>query len=249
MEVHHHPHVGSDSHRKKNFKEYFLEFLMIFLAVTMGFIAESIREHFIETKTAHAYLESYRNELLANQIQFKHYKEEFTGLVPVYDSIVTILYEKEENKDLPVLGRLLAIGQNNVIITINTSTYQQMVNSGSMRYLHNESLKDSIARYNDLVTDLLNYNDRIVNTEDNNFEEMSKLVDVHDFFNIQKMRAHNFHYQPEMEPFTLAEEQRRYLIGYFKIFAVQAIGNPITLQELDSVNESLLRMVNKELNQ
>jgi hypothetical protein len=30
MEVHHHPHV-----EKKNFKEYFLEFLMIFLAVTM----------------------------------------------------------------------------------------------------------------------------------------------------------------------------------------------------------------------
>jgi hypothetical protein len=35
MEVHH-PKVES-----KNFKEYFLEFLMIFLAVTMGFIAES----------------------------------------------------------------------------------------------------------------------------------------------------------------------------------------------------------------
>lgn len=31
MEVHHHPHVDSDSHRKKNFKEYFLEFIMIFL--------------------------------------------------------------------------------------------------------------------------------------------------------------------------------------------------------------------------
>ena len=33
MEVHHHPHV-----EKKNFKEYFLEFLMIFLAVTLGLI-------------------------------------------------------------------------------------------------------------------------------------------------------------------------------------------------------------------
>jgi hypothetical protein len=244
MEVHHHPHV-----EKKKFKEYLLEFLMIFLAVTMGFIAESIREHFIETKTAHEYLESYRNELLANQIQFKHYKEGFTGLVPVYDSIVTILYKKEENKDLPVFSRLLAIGQNNVIITINTSTYQQMVNSGSMRYLYNQYLKDSIARYIDMVNNLINYNDRIVNTEDNNFEEISKLVDVHDFFNIQKMREHNFRYQPEMEPFTLTEEQRRYLIGYFKIFDVQAIVNPITLQQLDSVNESLLRMVNKELNQ
>ena len=44
MEVHHHPHVDSDSHRKKGFKEYFLEFLMIFLAVTMGFFAENLRE-------------------------------------------------------------------------------------------------------------------------------------------------------------------------------------------------------------
>jgi hypothetical protein len=32
MEVHYHPNV-----EKKNFKEYFLGFLMIFLAVTMGF--------------------------------------------------------------------------------------------------------------------------------------------------------------------------------------------------------------------
>src|SRR5437762_1603799 len=40
MEVHHHPHV-----EKKNFKEYLLEGLMIFLAVTMGFFAESLREN------------------------------------------------------------------------------------------------------------------------------------------------------------------------------------------------------------
>jgi hypothetical protein len=39
MEVHHHPHV-----EKKRFREYFLEFLMIFLAVTLDFFAENIRE-------------------------------------------------------------------------------------------------------------------------------------------------------------------------------------------------------------
>ncbi len=36
MEVHHHLHV-----ERENFKEYFLEFLMIFLVVTLGFFAES----------------------------------------------------------------------------------------------------------------------------------------------------------------------------------------------------------------
>src|SRR6476659_2694983 len=45
MEVHHHPDIH---HKPKKWKEYFLEFLMIFLAVTLGFIAENIREHRVE---------------------------------------------------------------------------------------------------------------------------------------------------------------------------------------------------------
>jgi hypothetical protein len=47
MEVHHHPEV-----EKKGFKEYILEGLMIFVAVMMGFIAESIRENI--TNSEHA---------------------------------------------------------------------------------------------------------------------------------------------------------------------------------------------------
>ncbi len=42
MEVHHHPQL---EHKPKPWKEYILEGLMIFLAVTMGFFAESLREH------------------------------------------------------------------------------------------------------------------------------------------------------------------------------------------------------------
>jgi hypothetical protein len=42
MEVHHHPDIH---HEKKAWKEYLLEGLMIFVAVMMGFFAESIREN------------------------------------------------------------------------------------------------------------------------------------------------------------------------------------------------------------
>lgn len=111
MEVHHHPHV-----EKKGFKEYFLEFIMIFLAVTLGFIAENIREHISETKSAHQYLESYRNDLLQNQIQLKIYDSLYTRELPVYDSIVSIFYEKTENKNQAVLSRLLLDGQKNIVI-------------------------------------------------------------------------------------------------------------------------------------
>src|ERR1700753_120428 len=47
MEVYHHPQV-----EKKSFKGYFLEFLMIFLAVTLGFFAENIREYFSNNERA-----------------------------------------------------------------------------------------------------------------------------------------------------------------------------------------------------
>jgi hypothetical protein len=42
MEVHHHPQL---EHKPKPWKEYFLEYIMIVLAVTTGFFAESLREH------------------------------------------------------------------------------------------------------------------------------------------------------------------------------------------------------------
>ena len=52
MEVHHNPHV-----KKKNFKEYFFEFLMIFLAVTLGFFAEQMREYFADSERGKEYMQ------------------------------------------------------------------------------------------------------------------------------------------------------------------------------------------------
>src|SRR5450432_1467839 len=53
MEVHHHPDLH---HRKKKWKEYLLEFLMIFLAVTLGFFAETIREKISESHREKNYI-------------------------------------------------------------------------------------------------------------------------------------------------------------------------------------------------
>ena len=50
MEVHHHAH-NADGHRgKKKWTHYLWEFLMLFLAVTLGFFVENQREHYIEHK-------------------------------------------------------------------------------------------------------------------------------------------------------------------------------------------------------
>src|SRR5450755_3242260 len=56
MEVHHHPDLH---HKPKKGKEYFLEFLMIFLAVTMGFIAENLREHITNRSKEKEYIRAF----------------------------------------------------------------------------------------------------------------------------------------------------------------------------------------------
>ena len=61
MEVHHHP--SRKAGEKKNFKEYFFEFLMIFLAVTMGFFAEGIREGVSDHSKEKEYILSMTQDL------------------------------------------------------------------------------------------------------------------------------------------------------------------------------------------
>ena len=78
MEVHHHPHV-----EKKNFKEYFLEFLMIFLAVTMGFFAESLREHIGDR--------SKENDLIADTVNLRIWMQAFNSRINEYDTLITCL--------------------------------------------------------------------------------------------------------------------------------------------------------------
>src|SRR5450755_1224328 len=60
MEVHHHPNLH---HKPKPWKEYSLEFLMIFLAVTMGFFAERIRESITENDKEKQYVISMLEDL------------------------------------------------------------------------------------------------------------------------------------------------------------------------------------------
>jgi len=54
MEVHQHAHHGG----KKNWKSYFWEFLMLFLAVFCGFLAESYRETLVNKEKAHHYIQN-----------------------------------------------------------------------------------------------------------------------------------------------------------------------------------------------
>src|SRR6059058_4049080 len=63
MEVHKHPHHVT--HKKKG-GEYLLEFLMLFLAVFLGFVAENIRETSVEHEREKEYMVTMLEDLKAD---------------------------------------------------------------------------------------------------------------------------------------------------------------------------------------
>src|SRR6188768_3713866 len=58
MEVHHHAHT-----QRKKWTHYLWEFLMLFLAVFCGFLAENQREHYIEHQREKQYMQSLLEDL------------------------------------------------------------------------------------------------------------------------------------------------------------------------------------------
>jgi len=89
MEVHHHPHLP---HNAKKFKEYFLEFLMIFLAVSLGFIAENLREHFSDRSKEKQYIEVFIRNLRDDTAGLKHVIEADSKQVNGIDSFLHLVH-------------------------------------------------------------------------------------------------------------------------------------------------------------
>lgn len=147
MEVHHHPQV-----EKKSFKEYFLEFLMIFLAVTMGFFAENYREHIAEVNKENDYIQTYIEDLKTDTTIIKQVlKFEQRLKLEAIDSLLFLLNThqiKGHENDLYYYGR---IATRYPIFQSNDRTITQLKNSGSLRLIRNEATADSIISYQKAV--------------------------------------------------------------------------------------------------
>ena len=145
MEVHHHPHLPHAEKRK--FKEYFLEFLMIFLAVTLGFFAESLREHINNNEKREQYVQSLVEDLESDTarmddiIQFDEAK--ITGLNSMYQCYDTVT---NNLKATSCMGELIKFSKVNRPFLSNDRTTRELANAGGYRLLDKEDA-DSILAY------------------------------------------------------------------------------------------------------
>jgi hypothetical protein len=185
MEVHHHPHV-----EKKNFKEYFLEFLMIFLAVTLGFFAENIRERLVNNEKEKGYMESMIQDLKTDTTTANNVISGQKYIYTKIDSALKIPVEKLKGIEVQDSFYHFFVYFYSWIATFNRidNTIGQLKNAGGFSLIHNKPVKDSITELNSFYEGEMEGNKSIYTSRWQRFDEFAMQLmilpkppaDVHD---------------------------------------------------------------------
>lgn len=156
MEVHHHPDLH---HKKKHWREYFLEFLMIFLAVTMGFFAESFREHLADVSKESEYIRSVVADLKSDTTQagavLASLKTTRLGLDTLLDELANDTIVHNSNNGRYLWNKYMGFED----FVSNDRTIQQMKSSGTLRLIRNSAVSDAIMSYDESLRQYYNQNE------------------------------------------------------------------------------------------
>jgi hypothetical protein len=151
MEVHHHPNV-----EKKGFKEYFLEFIMIFLAVTLGFIAENVRESISDKSKEKEYIASIKKDLAEDTSALNIWIPNLFKRVNDFDTLISLLQVQGVNpygSDLYYYARLSTRSR---IFSANNNTITELKNSGNFRLITNKKIIDRLTNFQKIIDSYMN---------------------------------------------------------------------------------------------
>jgi hypothetical protein len=150
MEVHAHTHTP-----RKKWTHYFWEFLMLFLAVFCGFLAENQREHMIEHQREKKYIASLVKDLELDIVSLRQAEDIRKKYANYYDSLIYLFknYNDSSLTDIYFYARHAGRYTN---FKYHDGTIQQLKSGGSLRLIRNKNAVDSIIIYdNELVNTVL----------------------------------------------------------------------------------------------
>ena len=131
---------------KKKLKEYFLEFLMIFLAVSLSFVAENFREHYVENKHAHQYAILLSQDIKKNTSQAKQEIKRRKTMQQSFDTLKNVLKNNQLDSNAQIVKHAVLVSEILPLAT-TTATFDQMQNSGSLRFIQNAKLISLLTDY------------------------------------------------------------------------------------------------------
>ena len=163
MEVHHHTHAPK---KEKHFKHYLFEFLMLFMAISAGFMVENMREHYIENKREKEFIKSYVEDLKQDTAKINANILLRTSKALIMDSLMKLLNSPNPNQDGASAYHFGRRSTRSTLYQANDRTIKQLKNAGGLRLIKNQKASNAIMTYDQA-------NDYVVYLQSREFEELS----------------------------------------------------------------------------
>jgi len=148
MEVHH-PHHPT---HKKKWSEYIIEFVMLFAAVTLGFLAENLREHQIMNHRVEQNKIAILKDLQTDSADIAAVIAIEDSCIKRYNRINNYLYLAKTNRisQAQLIDSIKNTPQfiaYSTTLYMNNSSFKNMQSSGLLSYLEDGELKNALANY------------------------------------------------------------------------------------------------------
>ena len=171
MEIHAHSHTA-----RKKWTHYFWEFLMLFLAVFCGFLAEYQLEHIIEHQREKVYVRSMIEDLKSDTANFSLVINNFLENEAHLEFVLRGFEEGRKNNSENWAGQFVYSATMGFADFFYTDrTLQQLKNSGGMRLIRNEDASSGIINYDAAIKDL-NAELRVLSETQEAYMEMADKV-------------------------------------------------------------------------
>ena len=171
MEVHHHAQT-----ERKKWTHYLWEFIMLFLAVFCGFLAENQREHYIEHLREKQYMRSLLEDLQTDTATINRVHSRALTQLSFLDSLIDLgnhIPVKAEN--INKLYFLQGKSTRFLNIRFEDGTSSQLKNAGGMRLIRKEEVAKAIREYWDHIETLYRIRDRLELAGENIAEVSSRI--------------------------------------------------------------------------
>jgi hypothetical protein len=148
MEVHHHAH---HEHGKRNWKSYFWEFLMLFLAVFCGFLAEYQLEHKIERDREKVFAASLYEDLRKDTVTLNSAITFWESRAKDIDTIRFEIEKPATSRNTLLLYKLVAKMRYYSNFEYHDRTIEQLKNGGNFRLIRKIAVSDSLIDYDAII--------------------------------------------------------------------------------------------------
>jgi len=222
MEVHH-PHHPT---HKKKWAEYFLEFFMLFIAVTLGFFAENQREHFVEKHREKQYMESLLLDLEKDKMEVEAARKFTNTQIANIDTAIVLLTKGIWSKEnLKTMYRVsLKTGGNRPISFVESTSTQ--LKTGGMRLIEDKNITKLITDYWQLLAQMNQAQTNSFDTWKTSIKNMTyKIFDGTNYIDVKNKIINDNAVLMTYDPIYLKEYNNRllnlkfdlknYLVDYF----------------------------------